>query len=92
MELRSSVKVAAPDFKFLQLNFLFQIFLCFLKVVDLKKVEEIIICRMKIRCFKMLLGTVTDKTLFQDFIFSEHNLFSLTKKLQEGFYAVLTTV
>lgn len=61
MELRSSVKVAAPDFKFLQLNFLFQIFLCvFLKVVDLKKVEEIIICRMKIRCFKMSLGTVTD--------------------------------
>lgn len=64
----------------------------FLKFVDLKKVEEIIICRMKIRCFKMLLGTVTDKTLFHDFIFSEHNLFSLTKKLQEGFYAVLATV
>lgn len=51
-----------------------------------------IICRMKIRHFKMLLGTLADRTLFPDFIFSEHNLFSLTKKLQEGFYAVLATV
>lgn len=84
MELRSSVKVAAQDFKFFTANFLFKIFLCFFKVVDLEKVEEMIICRMKIRCFKMLLGTVADKTLFHDFSFSEHNLFSLTKKKATG--------